>query len=112
MSNIPSLRDFRSLIMKNMGIFRKEIINPFYSATFRPREEEVIDRIHEEFRSKKFPLNAAWSLTSGISKFRTAFCVVNAIKTHKKRVHFQCNSQMCSCETSDISFTVDYKYRH
>ncbi|MCC5998158.1 MAG: hypothetical protein LM573_03690 [Thermofilum sp.] len=98
--------------MKNMGIFRKEIINPFYSATFRPREEEVIDRIHEEFRSKKFPLNVVWNPSSGISKSRTAFCVVNAIKTHKKRVHFQCNSQMCSCETSDISFIVDYKYRH
>jgi hypothetical protein len=112
MSNIPSLRDFRSLVIKNMRSFSNKIIYPFYLATFRPREEEIIDRIYEEFRSKKFPLNIDLSLTSGISKFRTAFCVVNTIKTHKKRVHFQCNSQMCSCETSDITFIVDYKYRH
>jgi hypothetical protein len=107
-SGIPPVRDFRHIVLENYHKLRYEIINPLYDATFKNREEEVIDSIEKYFKNKTLQLNVPIDM---IFKYSAATCTLRAIKTHKRIVTFKYNRSRYKCETSDISFVVDYKYQ-
>lgn len=46
-----------------------------------------------------------------VFKYSAATCTLRAVKTHKRMVTFEYNRTRYKCETSDISFVVDYKYQ-
>ena len=108
MSGIPPVRDFRHIVLENYYKLRYEIINPLYDATFKNREEEVIESIEKYFKNKTLQLNVPIDM---IFKYSAATCTLRAIKTHKRIVTFKYNRTQYKCETSNVSFVVDYKYQ-
>ena len=108
MSGIPPVRDFRHIVLENYYKLRDEIIYPLYDATFKNREEEVIESIEKIFKNKTFQLDVP---RDTVYKYSAATCTLRAVKTHKRMVTFEYNRTKYKCETSDISFVVDYKYQ-
>ena len=104
----PPVRDFHIIVLKNYNKFYSEIIYPLYNVTFKKREEEVIEGIAKYFENKTFQLDAPGGT---VFKYSAATCTLRAVKTHKRMVTFEYNRTQYKCETSDVSFVVDYKYQ-